>query len=320
MTEQVLLFPSELKMDLAEEVRERIMKAKYALNTVRNYESAWRAWLRWCDAVGRASLPTDARTCIDHASWCFAEGARLSTVDMRMRAVRHYHRAADLPSPIDESVREFLRNAARDLCEKSQGKEALTVAHLRKISQALLKLGTPRDIRDRAVILLGFASGWRRSELVSLDLRDVRWMKGGLTLRLGKSKTDQTGRGRLIAVQFGERDLTCPILALQQWLALRGSWAGPLFVQVGSKQEPSERRLRPDAVRRGVKRALELIGVPADLFGAHSLRAGMITAAAEAGATETSIMQRSGHRCPSTLQRYIRPAQVFRANPLAGVL
>jgi integrase len=312
--------PPSLDLDRIQQVKQRIMSAQFASNTVANYRSQWKSFVAWCEAANVPSLPATTQTCIDYCSWCVAQGARLNTIDTRVRAINFHHREAKLPSPVDKSVWKFLTYAERHLCEKPQGKDALSVAHLRKISQALARLGTPRDIRDRSIILFGFASGWRRSELVSLDLRDIRRLRRGLMVRLGKSKTDQRARGRVIAIHYGENPHTCPVRALEEWLKLRGAAAGPLFTRVGIEQRPSLTRLHPDVVRRAVKRGLELVGVCADLFGAHSLRAGMITAAAEAGATETSIMLRTGQRRYETLKRYVRPAQAFMSNPLAGVL
>src|SRR5690349_2327232 len=158
--------PPLLNLDRIREVKQRIMSARLAFNTVMNYRSGWKAFVRWCESAGVPSLPATPQVCIDYCSWCFAEGARLSTVDLRIRAIRHYHREANLASPIDASVREFLKRAARELCEEPRGKEALTVDHLRRISQKLLRRGTTRDARDRAILLVGFACGWRRSELV----------------------------------------------------------------------------------------------------------------------------------------------------------
>jgi len=320
MPQQGLLFAPSLSMDAAERVKQRIMQAAYARNTTLCYEYAWKAFEKWCHAAGRACLPADAQTCIDHASWCIAEGLRLETVRVRMRAIIHRHNQAHEPSPIDFSVRLFLRNAARELCEKARGKRALTVADLKRISRMLRNRGTIRDIRDRAMILLGFALGWRRSELASLDVRDIHRLPNGLEIHLGKSKMDQKGRGRTVAVQMGKRELTCPVRALDQWLAVRGAWQGSLFAPVLPSQQVAHRRLGGYAVNLRLKYCLERIGVSAQLFGEHSLRAGMATASAEAGATEIAIMQRAGWKSIQMVQRYVRPVRAFKANPLAGVL
>jgi integrase len=317
--EQVPLFPSGLDLAAAGVVKERILAASLAANTLRNYRSAWRSFERWCKALGVESMPATAALLIDHAAWCIAEGMRFETVLLRIKAANFMHRESGLAVPYDDSVRHFLSNAARDLCERPQGKDALTPAQLRAISAAFRARGKLIDIRDCALVLVCFACGWRCSELVSLDLRNVRWLDHGMTLWLGKSKTDQTGRGRLVGVFRGKRDITCPIRTLDEWLKVRGRWPGPLFTQLTGGYL-REGRLDSDGVRRAVKRGLELIGEDSRAYGAHSLRSGMITAAMEAGASETSVMMRTGHRSYHTLRRYVRPATMFRADPLAGVL
>lgn len=297
------------------------MNSGYAENTIRAYQSSWSQFQKWCRDAGRVSLPADTRDCIDHMCWCLAEGFRLETIHHRMKAVNFYHRRAELPEPaVNPEARAFLRNAKRSLCERPQGMRALQPEQLRRISRKLLQLRSPMHVRDRAILLLCFACGWRRAELVSLDVQDVHWIREGIVLWLGKSKTDQEGRGRWVGVNHGVRMITCPIRALQQWLDVRGSRPGPLFVSCYGSGRLSSRRLRPSAVRTVVKRSLELVREDSEMYAAHSLRAGMITAAFEAGATETAIMQRTGHTCSETLRRYIRPVRALRTNPLKGVL
>ena len=297
------------------------MKASYASNTIRNYRSSWRSFKRWCgDAGGLNSLPTSPQTCIDHASWCLAEGLRLETVYLRLKAINHYHQEHRFALPYDASVRQFMRNAQRALQEKPQGKAALSPPQLRQISTKLRRRSHPVDVRDRCMIVLCFACGWRCSELVSLNLTDVRWVRAGIVLWLGKSKTDQEGQGRFVGIPHGDRLSTCPLQALDEWLELRGQWQGPLFTQLNGYGRVTQRRLGADGVRRAVKRGLAMIGDDPVPFGAHSLRAGMITASIEAGASETAIMQRTGQVSYDNLRRYVRPARAFRFDPLKGVL
>jgi integrase len=318
---QTSLFDFGLDLRPAQQVKTRIMAATLAVNTLRNYRSSWKSFQRWCsEAGGVSSLPATPATLIDHAAWCIAEKLRIQTIYLRLKAANHYHREHGLALPFDREVGQFMRNAVRDLCERPQGMAALTPEQLRKISRALKARQTVLDVRDRAVLLLCFALGWRRSELASLDLRDVRWVKEGILLWLGRSKTDQQGRGRVVAVQKGRRKLTCPLLALDAWLKIRGRWPGPLFTRITPGKQLTRDRMDDDSVRRAVKRGLSLIGENAEAFGAHSLRSGMITASLENGATETSVMQRTGHKRYDTLRRYVRPAQAFRSDPLKGVL
>lgn len=316
--EQVPLFPIGLNLEAAGAVKKRILAATLSKNTLRNYHSAWGSFERWCAAVGVASMPATAALLIDHAAWCIAEGLRLETVLLRVKAANFMHREGGLAVPYDDSVRQFFANAARDLCERPQGKEALSLAQLRAIVAAFRRRGTLIDIRDCALVLLGFACGWRSAEIVSVDLSDVRWLDHGITLWLGKSKTDQSGRGRLVGIFHGKRKLTCPIRGLDEWLKLRGRWLGPVFTRLTGGSLP-EGRLDADGVRRAVKRGLDLIGEDPGAYGAHSLRAGMITSALEAGASETSVVMRTGQTY-RTLRRYVRPATIFHSDPLARVL
>lgn len=318
--EQGYLFPLGLDLAAAREIKERIMTATHAKNTTITYSSSWRMFQRWCREAGKMALPTSTQTCLDFAAWCIADGYRLETVEHRLKAINYFHRQAELPLPMDRSVWQFLNNAKRVLCEDPQGMAPLSPEQLRRISEALLDRKTLLDVRDRAVILVGFACGWRRCELAALNLCDVRWSKEGIEIWLAKSKTDQAAKGRLVGIPRGEHPVTCPVAALDKWVAVRGRWYGPLFTATTPARTLTRRRCHPDMVRIAVKRCLQLIGEDPEGFGAHSLRAGMITASAEAGATETSIMQRTGHRSYQTLRRYIRPATVFRANPLKGVL
>lgn len=320
LSEQRSLFDLGLDMEPAREVKMRIMNAVLAVNTVVSYAYGWKAFQRWCREAGRIALPASAPTCLDYASWCIAAGLRLETVHHRLKAINHYHRQANLELPFDAEGRKFLRNAKRALCERPQGMTPLSPAQLRQVSQVLFNRQTNVDTRDRAVILLGFACGWRRSELVGLDLRDLRWTSEGIEIWLAKSKTDQEAQGRPVGVQYGEHQLTCPLTALKDWLAIRGNWAGPLFSNVTPGQRITRKRMQGDTIRRALKRAIALIGEDPGPFGAHSLRSGMITAAIEAGASETSVMQRTGHKSYDMLRRYVRPATVFRSNPLRGVL
>lgn len=303
------------------ETKERILQATKAVNTLSAYASSWKAFCRWCREAGREALPATPETVEDFASWAINEKFRLNTVFTHTSAIAHYHAEAGLPSPVDQSVRKFLSNAKRDLKEAPGGKAAVTPAQLRKLAKRLAS-DDPIDIRDRAMILVCFAAGWRRSELIGLDRSDVKFVRAGMTLWLRASKTDQTGEGRLVAIQRGKRPLTCPVLALRKWLKIRGDWEGPLFVRFTPDRRLTHRGLRSrgEALHQAVKQGLAQIGEDPRKFGAHSLRAGMITAAAQNGATETSIMMRTGHKSSQTLRRYIRPAQAFHANPLKGVL
>ncbi len=200
----------------------RIRKAHRAANTLIAYQSAWRSFARWCEAAERQVFPAESQTVQDFSTWCFDQGYRLETVFLRMSAIRYIHREEGHQSPIDKRLREHLANARRHLKEKPGGKAALSYDLLRRIARRFSD--NPIGVRNRAMILLGFASGWRRSEIVSLHSSDIRFVPRGMELWLASSKTDQTGTGRLVGIEPGRHELTCPLRALRQWIECRGNW------------------------------------------------------------------------------------------------
>jgi integrase len=169
-------------------------------------------------------------------------------------------------------------------------------------------------LRDRALILLGFAGAFRRSELVGLDLGDCAFGKDGLTITLRRSKTDQDGEGRRIGIPFGSNPQTCPIRLLEAWIEQAGITAGPLFRSVSRHGQVQAARLSGIDVARIVKKRAVRAGLDAAKYAGHSLRAGHATSAAISGASERSIMNQTGHRSVQMVRRYIREGSLFREN------
>jgi integrase len=294
------------------------MTAKKAPNTRKAYHYALENFNTWCKQAGRDPMPATADTVALYLAHQLKSGARMQTAKIRLSAIRDAHMRAKKPIPIDDAVRELIQNARRRLRERPAGKAAVTVEHLERISGKLTEDGSHFATRDRALIVFGFALGWRRSELSSLDLADVEVDRRGATVHLRSSKTDQRGTGRVVGIPRASRTDLCPVRALQAWLRIRGTAPGPLFTIVDNAGKLTNDRIKPDTINQRVKRAMERIGEDSTRYGAHSLRAGFITAAAEAGATELAIMQRSGHTCIATVVGYVRPAAAFRGDPLAG--
>ncbi len=168
-----------------------------------------------------------------------------------------------------------------------------------------------RGLRDRALLLIGFAAGMRRSELVGLDVVDVVEEKEGLRITVRRSKTDQEGAGREIGVVRGRHPLTDPVAALADWREAAGIGEGPIFREVDRGDRVGPVRLSDRAVARIVKGAAERVGIdPAPVSG-HSLRSGLAASAAAAGAPERTIMRTTGHRSEAMVRRYIRAGSVF---------
>jgi integrase len=174
-----------------------------------------------------------------------------------------------------------------------------------------------KALRDRALLLLGFAGAFRRSELVALDCEDIEECETGLRITIRHSKTDQEGAGRTLAVVRGS--IACPVAALQVWREAAGIIAGPLFCSV-RKGGRLGRRLPAAAVADIVKAQATRVGFDPGLFAAHSLRAGFLTSAAKKGASIFKMMDQSGHRSVDTLRGYVRDAEIFKDHAGAGLL
>jgi len=168
--------------------------------------------------------------------------------------------------------------------------------------------------RDRAVLLVGFASAMRGSELVALTVEDMEDRDEGVVLAKRRSKTDQEGKGAHVAVPYGSDPETCPVLALRGWLADAEITSGPIFRSVDRHGNIGTAALTQRAVAIIVKRTAHRAGLDGDRFSAHSLRAGFVTTAAANGASERAIAAQTGHRSMEVLRRYVRHATVFTDN------
>lgn len=197
----------------------------------------------------------------------------------------------------------------------------LLLTDLRKICQHLDTKRTPLRIRNAALLVVGWACAMRRSEITALDYKDIEQLsEDGFMLVIRRSKTDQLGEGTMLPVTAEQDDLVCPLLRLKDWLEVRGHGPGPLFLSSGWKK--SARRLSDQQVLLIVKGLAKAAGADptgsATAFSAHSLRAGFITAAVQAGQQDAEIMKRSRHKSHQVFMRYVRPAQTVKKNVATG--
>ena len=174
-------------------------------------------------------------------------------------------------------------------------------------------------VRDRALIGLGFAGGFRRSELVALDVADLTFVGRGLEAIVGRSKTDQEGRGLTKNVERGSDPTTCAVRAVRDWLELAGVVEGPVFRSVDRHGNVKSQPLAAHSVARILKRAAAAAGLPTDDVSGHSLRAGFVTEAKKHGADDAAIMDQTGHKSLAMVQRYHRRARKWK-DPASGKL
>jgi site-specific recombinase XerD len=294
-----------------DQAREFARRSK-AENTLRGYRADWRDFCAWCESHGVRALPAAAETVASYIAEC-AGWLKVGSIQRRLNAIAEAHKTMGADSPTSAGiVRATIKGIRRTLGAAAAQKAPALTDDVR----AMVEVADYGLIgaRDRALILLGFASAFRRSELVALDLEDCVFGKDGLTITLRRSKTDQDGAGRKVGIPYGSNPETCPVRVLQAWIVQASIASGPLFRSINRHGHIQMGRLSPIDVARIVKKLALRAGLDSAKYAGHSLRAGHATAAAIAGASERSIMNQTGHRSVQMVRRYIREGSLFREN------
>lgn len=302
------------RADLEDEARDYI-RASRSPNTIRAYASDWAHFSAWCSDNHVSSLPAQPTTVALYLT-DLARTAKPATIRRRLSSISVAHKAAGLQTPTaDILVRSTWAGIRRIKGVVQVGKQALLTENVRSMVAVL-----PDNLlgdRDRCLLLLGFSAGMRRSELVGLNVDDVEDMSDGLIVTITRSKTDQDREGRQVGVPYGADPTTCPVRAYRGWLEASGIESGPLFRPVNRHGQLGSLRLSDHAVASVTKRWAQAAGMDPAMVAGHSLRSGMATSAARAGATETQIMAQTGHRSLPVLRRYIRRGSLFNDNAAA---
>lgn len=285
-----------------EQAREFIRASK-AESTLRGYEADWRAFCEWCDTQGQCPLPASPEAVAAYIAGC-AGHLKPGSIQRRLNAIAEAHKATGAESPTSSGiVKNVFKGIKRTYGTAPVQKAAALTDDIRAMVAAT-DLGII-GARDRALILLGFAGAFRRSELVGFDVEDCTFNRDGLTMTLRRSKTDQTGEGRKIGIPYGSNPETCPVRTIQGWLELATITTGPLFRSINRHGQVQAGRLGGLDVARIVKKLVARAGLDVAKYAGHSLRAGHATSAAIAGASERSIMNQTGHRSVQMVRRYI---------------
>jgi site-specific recombinase XerD len=281
-----------------------------AASTRRSYRVAFRIFADWCHARGLVPVPASPDTVAATA------GARASTIAHRAAAIRYAHRLAGHETPTSaETVRAVMRGIRRTIGTAPERKAPATADVIREMR---LCPPTLAGHRDRALLALGFAGAFRRSELVALSVADLVEMPDGFRVLIRHSKTDQEGAGQEIAIPRGYR--LRPVEAVQTWLEAAAITEGPVFRAVLKGGRLQAAALTPHSVAAIVKMYAERAGLDPAAYAGHSLRAGFITSAAEAGASVLRIADQSRHQSLDTLRGYVRRADLFRDHAGASFL
>jgi site-specific recombinase XerD len=293
-----------------------LASAEKAPATRKAYASDFRLFQVYCDAKGISALPAAPETVASYIA-AEAQTAKPSTIGRRLAAIRYAHKLAGLETPTDaEAVKATMRGICRTF-GSTRVKKAPAIA-ARMLSMVAAAPDQLSDLRDHALLLIGFAGAFRRSELVALDVADIEETQTGLLVTIRRGKTDQEAVGRTIAITRG--DIACPVKALRAWLDAAGILSGPLFRPINKSSTVSASRLTCRSVANIVKQCAGRAGLDATIYSGHSLRSGFLTSAAARGASIFKMMDQSGHKSIDTLRGYVRDAELFKDHAGAGLL
>jgi site-specific recombinase XerD len=293
-------------------------------NTQRAMKSQWNKFAAWCVQERCDRFPAEAQMVCDYITYLADTGSSASTIDSALWAISKMHEMRKAPNPRKTSEVQLVRKGIRnEIGTRPDGCLPLMIEQIRRIVEPLGS--TSRDLRDRALVLIGFAGAFRRSELEAMNMEDVRPTEKGLEITIPFSKGDQQGEGDIVGIPLGKIPETCPVLAFSRWLRIlevthkeRGSTCPALFRSIGQDRWPSGRLPAAD-VGRILKGHLERIGVDATDYGAHSLRVGFATVAYLAGKSRAAIQKHLRQKTTTMTDRYIKPLDVFNLNPADGI-
>ena len=276
--------------------------AATAPNTRRAYDGDLRHFLAWGACIPGTSEQV-ARYLADHA-----ESLSMATLARRLAGIRAAHVERGFPDPTKgELIRLTFRGIRRKYGKPQRRVAPLTIEHLSAIISLLGN--STRDIRDRALLLVGFAGAFRRSELSGIQRDWISPTEQGISIALRKTKTDQESRGRSVVIPWGGGSIR-PVAALQAWLEHSGIVEGALFRRISKTGKTLSEGLSASATATIVKRRAAQIGADPICFSGHSLRAGFATSAAVAGLPMWRIKRQTGHVSDAVLGAYIREAEV----------
>jgi site-specific recombinase XerD len=293
----------------------RNVKGAFAANTRRAYRAAWENWMIWCGERGKDALRASEADVADYLRQRAERGDKMTTLRVRLAAITQARRLAGETLNRDAPELHFaLKALAREYGIASKGKTELMLADIEAML-SVLRGDSLAAIRDRAILLSGFAGGFRRSELAALDVPDLEFRRDGLVVTLNRSKGDQEGRGQIVAIVYGRRERTCPVRAIKRWLDASGLTEGPLFRPMLRRgRVVGDHRLSDRGIYEVVKATARAAGLDAEKFGAHSLRSGHVTQALENGADPIAAQKQLRHVKLDTTLGYNRRGAALKGS------
>jgi len=278
-------------------------------NTLRAYQSDYNDFSLFCSKNGFQAMPTQPKILALYITH-LASYSKYSTLKRRLASISILHKTKgqyiDTKHPI---IMENLMGIKRTNGSNQKGKKPLLINDLKLLIQAIdgSQEKNIRKIRDKALVLIGFSGGFRRSELVDIEYEDIDFVEEGVKIFIKRSKTDQSGEGMTKAIPYFDNINFCPVKALNKWIIEAELKEGKIF------------NISDKSVALIIKKYANYAGLDAHRYAGHSLRSGFATSTAESGAEERNIMAMTGHKSPEMVRRYIKEANLFKNNALKNI-
>ena len=281
------------------------LKSSKAANTLRAYESDYKDFGRFCIKHGFKSMPTEPKILTLYLTH-LSQTSKFSTLKRRLASISVIHRLSghyiDTKHPM---ITENLMGIKRVKGSYQKAKKPILINDLKSIVNVIDKdQNEKRRAKNRALILVGFAGGFRRSELVAILFEDIDFVPEGVKIFIKRSKTDQSGEGMTKGIPYFSNSDYCPVISLKNWLEKSEIKSGKIF------------DMSDKSVALTIKKYTAIAGLDSNKYSGHSLRSGFATSAAELGAEERSIMAMTGHKTSQMVRRYIQEANLFKNNAL----
>ena len=291
--------------ELEEETLNNLRNSK-SINTLRAYKADYKDFALFCSKNNLQSMPTQPKIMALYLTH-LSKTSKYSTLKRRLASISVLHKMKghyiDTKHPI---IMENLMGIKRVNGSNQKGKKPISINDLKCLIEVIHQSSEKdsRKKRDKAIILIGFSGGFRRSELVSIDYEDLEFVVEGVKIFVKRSKTDQSGEGMTKAIPYFENEDFCPVIALKNWIELSQIKKDKIF------------KISDKGVALIIKKYANLAGLDSQRYAGHSLRSGFATSTAESGAEERNIMAMTGHKSTEMVRRYIKEANLFKNNAL----
>ena len=281
------------------------LKSSKANNTLRAYKADFKDFTLFCQQNGLNSMPSEPKIITLYLTH-LSKSSKYSTLKRRLASISVIHRLnghyLDTKHPV---ITENLLGIKRVKGTYQKAKKPILINDLKAIINAINKdKNQINRSKNKALLLVGFAGGFRRSELVAIFLDDVEFVPEGVKIFVRRSKTDQSGEGMTKGIPYFSSPDYCPVISLKDWIQEGKIKSGKIF-------DMSDKN-----VALTIKKYAAIAGLDQNKYSGHSLRSGFATSTAELGAEERSIMAMTGHKTTQMVRRYIKEANLFKNNAL----